>query len=174
MTYTYRLAQPADLDRIMQIVADAQRFMAESGLDQWQDGYPQRELFVQDIEQGACYVCEADGLVAGMISLFFAPEEDYAVIEDGKWLLGDIPYAVFHRVAVGADCRGGGIASRLISHCEILAREKGFKSLRGDTHRDNKAMRGMLEKNGFVHCGTIYLGWVRSAPTARVCYEKPL
>jgi GNAT superfamily N-acetyltransferase len=174
MTYTYRLAQPADLDRIMQIVADAQRFMAESGLDQWQDGYPQRELFVQDIEQDACRVCEADGRIAGMISLFFAAEADYAVVEGGNWLLGDIPYAAFHRVAVGADCRGGGIASRLISYCESLAREKGVKSLRGDTHRDNKAMRAMLEKNGFVHCGTIYLNGVRSETTARVCYEKAL
>lgn len=174
MTYTYRLAQPADLDRIMQIIADAQRFMAESGVDQWQDGYPQRELFVQDIAQGACYVCEADGRVAGMISLFFEPEADYAVVEDGQWLLGDSPYAAIHRIAVDRDCRGGGIASRLISYCENLTREKGIKSLRGDTHRDNKAMRGMLEKSGFVHCGTIYLDGVRSEKTARVCYEKLL
>ncbi len=174
MSYTYRLAQPTDLDRIMQIVADAKHFMAESGLNQWQDGYPQRALFVQDIEQGACYVCEGDGRIAGMISLLFVPEADYAVVENGSWLLGDVPYAAIHRVAVSADYRGSGIASGLISYCENVACKKDVMSLRADTHRDNKAMRTLLEKRGFIHCGTIYLDGVRSETTARVCYEKAL
>lgn len=169
-----RLASLSDLDRIMEIVADAQRFMKQSGVDQWQNGYPTREAFADDIAKGACHVFTVEGKVAGVISVFFEQEESYNTVEDGAWLAGDAPYAVFHRAAVGADYRGMGIAGQMLSYLENLAIERGFKSIRGDTHQDNKAMRGLLEKCGFIHCGTIYLSSERNAQNKRVCYEKIL
>ena len=48
------------------------------------------------------------------------------------------------------------------------ARDLGMDSVRIDTHEGNVVMRRMLEKNGFVHCGTIYL----MNGDARVAYEK--
>jgi len=169
-----RAATAADLDAIMAIVADAQRFLKESGVDQWQDGYPSPEIFAQDIENGACMVCTVDDRVAGVIAVYFGPEACYAEVEDGKWLTDDAPYAVFHRAAVAQDYRGMGIAEDMLSYAENFARGHGFKSLRGDTHHNNKAMRKLLEKQGFVHCGTIYLDNVKCLHNQRVCYEKQL
>ena len=171
---TLRLATPADLDSIMAIVAEAQRFLKESGVEQWQDGYPSPEVFMQDIEKAACRVCTVDGRIAAVIAIYFEPEACYASVEDGEWLSGDAPYAVFHRAAVSADYRGMGIAGQMLSYAESLTREQGSKSLRGDTHPNNKAMRGLLEKQGFIHCGTIYLDGIKTARNQRVCYEKLL
>ena len=158
----------------MEIVADAQRFLKESGVDQWQDGYPTPEVFIEDIERGACHVFLIEGRAAGVISVFFEPEPNYNEVEDGNWVTGNAPYAVFHRAAVDGDYRGMGIASEMLSYAENMAAERGFKSMRGDTHRDNKAMRRTLEKRGFVHCGTIYIDGIKSERTKRVCYEKLL
>ena len=170
----HRLATYADLDRIMEIIAAAQRYLKACGVDQWQDGYPQRELFEQDIEKGCCHVFLADEAIAGVITLLLEPETDYDTVEGGAWLSGDVPYAAFHRAAVDDAYRKKGISVEMISFAENLAKQRGLKSLRGDTHRDNKAMQGLLKKCGFTPCGIIYLGGVKSEKTARICFEKLL
>ncbi len=170
----HRLAASTDLDRIMEIVGDAQIFLKSNGVNQWQNGYPTREAFESDIQKGGCHVFLIDGRIAGVVSVFFETEENYAYIEDGAWLTGDAHYSVFHRAAVDRNCRGMGIASQMLSCAEKITKEHCLKSIRGDTHRDNKAMRGLLEKRGFVHCGTIYLDNMHSPGNERVCYEKLL
>jgi RimJ/RimL family protein N-acetyltransferase len=50
------------------------------------------------------------------------------------------------------------------------AKKPGKNSLRIDTHEGNVVMRRMLEKQGFTHCGTIYL----ANGDKRVAYEKVL
>ena len=117
----HRPASVSDIDRIMEIIADAQRFLKSNGVDQWQNGYPTREIFAKDIEQGACHVFLADGAVAGVISVFFGTEESYNEVESGKWLTADATYAMFHRAAVGDEYRGMGIASRMLSFAENMA-----------------------------------------------------
>lgn len=170
----HRLATLSDLDRIMEIIADAQRFLKESSVDQWQNGYPTREIFEADIKKSACHAFTLEGKLAGVISVFFENEPSYERVYDGRWLTGDAPYAMFHRAAVGKDYRGMGIASEMLSYAENMAIEHGYKSMRGDTHRDNKAMRGLLKKRGFVHCGTIFIDSGGEALSERVCYEKLL
>jgi GNAT superfamily N-acetyltransferase len=169
-----RPAKTADLDRILAVVEDARRFLKESGVDQWQGGYPERALLAEDIERGACHICALEGRAAGLVSVFFRHEDCYDAVENGRWMTGDAPYAAFHRLAVHSEYRGRGVASGLMAYLENLAREKGVLGLRGDTHRENRAMRGMLEKRGFVPCGTIYLNGRGDPRGARVCYEKRL
>lgn len=170
----HRQAGLSDIDRIMEIIKDAQHLLKESGVDQWQNGYPTREVYEADINNGCCHVFTVDGKIAGVISVFFESEESYDVVYDGNWITGDAPYALFHRAAVGSDYRGMGIASEMLSYAENMAAQHGLKSMRGDTHRNNKAMRTLLEKRGFLHCGTIYLNGEKDAQNERVCYEKLL
>lgn len=169
-----RHATVSDLDRIMEIVADAQRFLKENGVDQWQDGYPTREVFMQDIEKDCCHVFLVEGRIAGVISVLFEKEHSYSIVEDGKWLTDGEPYAVFHRSAVGTEYHKKGIANEMLSFAENLAFASGVKSMRVDTHRDNKTMRGLLEKRGYIHCGTIYTNGIKAVRNKRVCYEKLL
>ena len=53
-----RKALPEDIDSIMVIVRDAQRALAELGIDQWQDGYPTRDIILRDIDLGQGYLCD--------------------------------------------------------------------------------------------------------------------
>ena len=74
-------AELSDIDAIMACIADAQRFLARLGVDQWQDGYPTREIIEQDILRGESFVMTEDGEVIATAVISFAGEPTYSVIE---------------------------------------------------------------------------------------------
>lgn len=156
-----RPATPADLDRLMEIFEAARRFMASTGNpNQWINGYPQRGLIAEEISNGHCYVCEnAEGKAIGTFCFVPSPDPNYARIEDGAWLNG-APYHVIHRLA--SDGSGKGIFKACIAWCA-----SHDSNLRADTHADNKVMQHLLEENGFVRCGIIYV----ANGTPRIAYQ---
>ncbi len=97
------------------------------------------------------------------------PEEPcYDCITQGRWRSNEEDYIAIHRVAVAVAKRGQGIPGRMMSYAAGHAVELGRCALRIDTHRGNVVMRRMLEKQGFQHCGTIYL----PGGEDRVAYER--
>ena len=54
----FRRARPADTERIMEIIRQAQAQMRALGSLQWQDGYPARADIDNDIARGYGYVFE--------------------------------------------------------------------------------------------------------------------
>ena len=145
-----RLSNYTDLDRIMEIYAYARKFMAEhDNPTQWGNNKPSRGQIEQDIKEGKCHVCVEDGEIAAVF--YFAEEKDptYARIENGNWI-NDEDYAVVHRIASAGTVKGAG------SFCMQWAAAQA-NNVRIDTHENNYVMQNMLKKNGFVHCGTIYL-----------------
>ena len=148
-----------DLPRILEIYTCAREFMAKTGNpSQWGNHYPPLDMLTADIPAGNLYVVE-DGQVHGVFAFFTEPDPTYSYIEDGAWL-DDSPYGTIHRVA--GDGSGGvftavlGFAMEQNSHVRI------------DTHHDNKVMQHVLEKNGFMRCGIIYL----ENGDPRIAYEK--
>ena len=140
----------SELDNVMKIYAGARKFMAEHGNPtQWGNNKPSREQVEQDILAGKSYVCIEGNQIAAVF--YFAKEEDptYEKIYDGQWLNGE-EYAVVHRIASAGTVKGAG------SFCMQWACEQ-FGNIKIDTHKDNYVMQSMLKKNGFWHCGTIYL-----------------
>lgn len=59
-----RKATIEEIDDIMRVYEQARAFMAESGnATQWADGYPQKEMLLDDIAQGNLYICEEGPMV---------------------------------------------------------------------------------------------------------------
>lgn len=167
----HRPAEARDLDLILAVVAQARRAIAKLGIDQWQDGYPEREVIEADIASGIGYAFEFDGRLAGYLALAPSPEPVYAEI-DGAWLR-DGAYLTVHRSCAGDGVRGVGLGFAMLEFAEELARERGCSSLRADTHRGNVVMRHLLEKRGFAYCGTVRYD-VTAGDPLRAAYEKPL
>ena len=166
-----RKTEPRDLDRIAAIFDEARTAIAALGIDQWQDGYPNRQSAEEDCLSGRGWViCGDGGEVLGVCALIDDGEETYDRIEGGEWLTGNDnrSYLAVHRVAVSSDARRTGAASELMKFAAEFARDAGLGSVRIDTHRGNAVMRRMLEKNGFVPCGIIHL----KNGDPRVAYEK--
>ena len=163
-----RRADDCDADRINEMFGEARRFMADQGIDQWQDGYPAPELIQKDIAEGKRYVvCENDRILA-TVGIFLEDEPDYAEI-DGAWI-NDSAYASIHRICVDNSVKGIGLGGVMVRACEEICRHNKRRNIRCDTHADNKPMRRMLEKNGFVYCGVIHL----STGEPRVAYQKKM
>ena len=165
----FRKGLEADLDRVMELVADAQNWFRTQGIDQWQDGYPTRELILSDILGGENYIVEHNGAVVATFVASFAGEPTYAEIK-GKGWLNENRYAVVHRIAVAGECRRRGIAKEILHYAEELSVEQGVDDIRIDTHRDNVAMRTLLKKLGYLHCGRITL----TSGAFREAYHKRL
>ena len=167
---TIRKTTAADIDEIVPILEEARRTIAALGINQWQDGYPNRESIEDDLARGYSHVLvQDDGRVVGTFALIPDGEPLYDVIENGHWTTGDDSrnYNAVHRVAIAVASRGSGASTRMIEFVRDVTRRAGKASVRIDTHEGNRVMRRMLEKHGFVPCGTIYL----ANGDPRVAYE---
>ena len=157
-----RPAREADVAEAARIYENARIFMKASGNPtQWSGEYP-GELDVREgLADGTSYVCEDEGeIVATFYYKQGADDPTYRRIIDGEWLT-DAPYSVIHRIAV--KYHGRGIADFCFGECFKL-----FPNIRIDTHRDNIPMQKCLTKNGFKHCGTIFV----EDGTPRAAYQK--
>ena len=171
-----RRAEIADMDALLDILEQAKAYLRESGVDQWQEGYPNREALAADIEAGRGWLfeCVDNGEIAGYECVAMTPEVCYREI-DGAWLTEGENYAVIHRAMAAARYRGTRLAAEMFSFAAELAAGMGRLSVRVDTHRDNKAMNRLCEKQGFTYCGVVDLGLVDPASDSlRNAYEKIL
>lgn len=152
-----RKASPGDEAAVLELYGEASRFLAAQGIDQWQDGYPNREAFRRDLARGESWVLEEDGEVLATACLGFGREPTYDQIYQGAWAAEPEEYAFLHRIAVSGKLRGKNAPGLFFDRLEQDARRRGLNCLRGDTHRDNKIMQHVLEKNGLTYRGVIYL-----------------
>lgn len=159
----------SDITKLMEIFDEARESIKALGINQWQNGYPHAEIIRSDISRGYSRTVKIDGETVATFAVICDGEPTYDKIYDGEWLTGDSKdYIAIHRVAILISCRGRGIAGKIIEYAASVASERNFRSIRIDTHRGNVVMRKMLEKNGFSHCGTIYL----ADGEERVAYER--
>lgn len=166
------VASAEHIDRMCEITDQAKRQLRSLGLDQWQSGYPSREVWMQDIKDGCTYLAVEDGEILGMFAYQTTPDPSYAVI-DGEWLT-DGEYAAMHRVCVSDGCKGKGVAGKMFAYGFEMARKAGFKSMRIDTHPGNIPMQRALKKAGFVVCGKIRLVGGCENGNLRIGFERIL
>ena len=160
------------VDRMCEITGMAKRQLKDLGLDQWQKGYPSRDVWLDDIRIGCTFLAVEGEEILGIFAFQKDPDPSYAVI-DGSWLT-DGPYASMHRVCVSDECKGKGVAGKMFAHGFRLAREAGLSAVRIDTHPGNIPMQRALEKAGFVKCGSIVLAEGCEAGDDRFAFERIL
>lgn len=155
-----RNANEADLEEIMNIYEIAQDFMIKNGnTTQWGKNYPDRNLVISDIKDNKCKVLYDDTGIHGVFALFDDLDPTYIKIENGSWL-NDEPYLTIHRIA--SDGKVHGVFECASTFCKQIS-----NNIRIDTHHNNLIMQGLMEKNGFVKCGIIYV----FDGTPRIAYQ---
>ena len=165
----FRQANISDLDQIMEIIELSKKYLKETKVDQWQDGYPAKEDLRRDIESGSSYVLTNKDEIVATTVISLDGESTYNSIFNGEWITNE-DYIVMHRVAVHDKYKGKGIFKELIKEAESLALNKGIFSIKIDTHRDNISMQRAVVKNDFQKCGIIYL----EDGSERIAFEKVL
>lgn len=168
--FSIRTATMDDLELMIKLVGGAAARIKKEGFDQWQKGYPDKATLMRDIEDKNAYIALVDGEPAGMMALSFTDVAGYDKIE-GRWI-DDNFYCGVHRLCVSDDFLGRGVATALMAAAQAIADEMGYASVRVDTHAKNAAMRGVLEKCGYTHCGRIKLVGSAEDGDSREAYQK--
>lgn len=166
---TLSFANRSHLSDMMRIVGDAQSYLANLGIDQWQNGYPNESVILKDISNNESYcVKNEEGEVMGMTMFTIRPEPTYDSI-DGNWLTAeDAVYGVIHRLAVSNRFRSHGVAKFIFEQCEAQLIANKVQSMRIDTHAENKGMQKLITQLGYNYCGIILL----ENGDKRLAYEK--
>ena len=145
-----RKAEKRDIEKINKIYDNAKVFMAKHGNPtQWDESYPTREIVENDVKKQISFVCEDNENVVGVFVLLEGDDPTYKKIENGKWL-DESPYVTIHRLAASGEAKG-------VAKCCFDFAKSYCGHVRIDTHFDNHVMQSAVEKNGFIHTGTIYV-----------------
>ncbi len=72
----FRKSIKSDIDSIMNIIKQAQEYLKNQGLDQWQNNYPNIDTINQDIDNVNSYVLVDNGKILGTVVVIFDGEKN--------------------------------------------------------------------------------------------------
>lgn len=157
--YFVRSAKASDLTAILNIYANARKFMASRGNPtQWGKTNPPREQLEEDIALQRLYVICREQVIHGVFYFWIGEDPTYGYIE-GSWR-NNADYGTIHRIASDGS---GGIVKAAVSFCA-----QRCSYLRIDTHAANLPMQAAVEREGFHRCGIIYI----ADGSARIAYDR--
>jgi ribosomal protein S18 acetylase RimI-like enzyme len=163
-----RRATHDDLPALVALVRRVVPLMLAAGNLQWDESYPNEEVFQRDIGLNQLWVADVEARIAGIAAVTMDQEPDYAQV---GWDIHE-PAIVVHRLAVDPAFRGVGVAGALMQKAEEIAIERGITVLRVDTNTQNDATQRLFPKLGYLLAGEISL---QIRPGLRFfCYEKRL
>ena len=151
--YTLRQATHDELSTCIRILREGRAFQQEQGFTQWTEEYPKPALIESDIREGRGYLFLLDDEPAGYMYITF--DGDPAYDDPACAFRTDGSHAVVHRIALSRRFVGRGLSAMAFSAIRDLCRKKGVSCIRIDTDSKNGRMQHVLEKNGFVRCGTV-------------------
>ena len=142
----YRLGKREDLDEICELVQRAIAEMERQGIDQWDEVYPARCDFENDLNNESLYLVTEQEKIVALYVLSRECDEQY---RNGRWKSKDETACVLHRLCVSPDYQNQGIGKVVLRHIEEQTREKGYDSLRLDTFTENPFAQKLYLHNGY-------------------------
>ena len=161
-----RLAKKSDLDRVLQITRLCAREMESRKVFQWNEHYPDRQSFVNDINNSELYVYCIKDMAVGCVSICALMDEVYHKV---AWKTNGKNSVYVHRLAVDPKHQQQGIGSKLMDFVENESKLNGMKSIRLDTFSQNKVNQNFYEQRGYVKLEDIYFPLQSEHPFH--CYE---
>lgn len=152
MEIQYRKALPEDLEAVCRMVEDAKAVMIQNGIYQWNEYYPVREDFREDIEKGQLYVGVWEAQIAVIYVLNEITNPEY---ENGRWEHNDQPYRVVHRLCVNPAFQRQGVAGKTLLHVEEQLIHRNIHAIRLDTFSQNPYALKLYANLGYRHVGDV-------------------
>ncbi|MFA6871839.1 MAG: GNAT family N-acetyltransferase [Bacteroidaceae bacterium] len=165
--YTFQPTTPEHIPAILRIVSEAQQQLRELGANQWQNGYPNRATILEDISRGYSFVYTCNEEVIATLAFCTDREPTYDAIK-GEWLSTSSSYGTIHRMCVDNRYKGQHIAGQLFALVEQQCQTQKLQFLRVDTHKSNRPMLKVIERQGFTYCGIIHV----TDGSERLAFEK--
>lgn len=150
MILEYRKSTPDDIEEICNIVHNAVIVMEHHNIFQWDDLYPTKEDFKEDIDKGQLYI----GLVNGQIAVLYTLNQEYdKEYENGMWKYREEPFYIVHRLCVNPTFQNRGIAKSTLLHIEMQLRAIGIHVIRLDVFHNNPFAIRLYISLGYSEAG---------------------
>ena len=150
----YRLAEKSDIDDVVKLIKAAIVQMEADGIYQWDDIYPAKEDFINDIEKKSLYLAIDSKKLAAIYVISAESDEAY---KNATWESNDESAYILHRFCVSPDYQNKGIGKEVLAHIETQIYEMGYKSIRLDAFTENPYAQRLYRKNGYIVRG--YADW---------------
>lgn len=162
-----RLAKRKEIHEILSVTKACANHMIFNNIFQWNEGYPSKSAFENDIARNELYVLIIDEKIIGTLVLTPKIDEEYIPI---KWLTPSKNNLYVHRLSIHPENQGKGYARQLMGFSEKFAIENNYSSIRLDTFSKNLRNQKFYELRGYIKTGIIFFPKQSSAPF--YCYEK--
>tara|TARA_B100000029_G_scaffold183005_1_gene180622 strand:+ start:4186 stop:4689 length:504 start_codon:yes stop_codon:yes gene_type:complete len=161
-----RIAEQADIKKILSITSACAKDMVSKGIFQWNDQYPNQEAFENDLKNNWLYVITNNQNTVGSISITPEMDEEYNSI---KWLTSNNKNLYIHRLAVHPEMQRKGYAQKLMNFAEGYAKKNNYISIRLDTFSKNFRNQRFYEQRGYQRLENVYFPQQSQDPF--YCYE---
>ena len=162
-----KLARLSDLDRVKEIAEACAEKMIEDNIFQWNEKYPSKEIFREDIKNNDLFVAWINSEIVGCIMLSSYKDDVYKNV---KWISEDSNNLYIHRLAVHPSFQKKGIARKMMDYAEAYAKSKNHKSVRLDTFSKNHRNNKFYKSRGYNKLDDVYFPKQSEFPFH--CYEK--
>ena len=134
MDIIYRHAVKEDIQIIEMLITQAIAEMEKKQIFQWDELYPIREDFLNDIQCNHLFV----GCINCQIAVVFTINEDYdEAYMNGKWKNPDKSFQIIHRLCVRPKFQNKGIAKQTMRYIENKVLLEGKQAVRLDVFSQN-------------------------------------
>lgn len=161
------LATQNQLDRVKEIAEACAKNMIENNIFQWNDKYPSREVFKEDIKNKSLYVSKINQEVVGCIMFSSRKDDVYKTV---NWITKDEYNLYIHRLAVHPIFQKRGIARKMMDFAEDFAKSNNYISIRLDTFSQNPRNNKFYKSRGYKKLDDVYFPKQSEFPFH--CYEK--
>ncbi len=156
MNIYFRKATGSDLPQILCLYKAVVENMISSGINQWSDEYPNKEVLSEDIRKGELIVgVKNDEILTAFVMNEFADEDYYKA----AWQYPEASWCVVHRLCVSPSYHRQGLATSVMEYVENIAKEQGYEAIHLDTFSGNPKALNLYHKLGFTDVGEAY--WPR-------------
>ena len=164
-----RAGQSADLNRITTIAKSCARHMIGQGILQWNEHYPSKAAFENDLSRSELFVIENQALVIGAIVISSLMDEEYKNVE---WLTPNKNNRYIHRLCVDPIHQKNGYARALLDFAEDKSKGEGVTSIRLDTFSQNPRNLKFYKNRNYIQLEKIYFH--RQSEYPFYCFELVL
>ncbi|MDE6762727.1 MAG: GNAT family N-acetyltransferase [Oscillospiraceae bacterium] len=151
MEIKYRSAEESDLDAICSLIGRAIESMEKNKIFQWDNVYPSREVFAEDISNGELFVGTLDGGIAVLYVINRECDDEYGKC---RWKYLDCEYRIIHRLCVDPKYQKMGIAKNTLKHIEAELKSSGVEAIRLDVFSDNPSALALYLNSGYEKAGS--------------------
>lgn len=166
-THIIRPAQLDDLDAMLDLRVEAERWLRKQGIQQWTPDYDDyaRRVLADFVEAGMAWVIDDDAQVIATVSIN-EPDPDF-----WGWSDDQDEALYLSKMIVSRQYAGHDLGGAILNWASQRARADGLRWLRIDVRRDNSALHRYYLAHGFEYVRTYHApgrrtesGWLAQRP----------